>query len=135
VVRFCVGMFRGDMWGLGVVSVFFALFFRFPPVESRAELMRDIFSVNTFHNLTHEPPPLPWETAPSPFALNQNPPDTDTDTDIDAERILQSRAFQIGSIGFADATGILLASVIAVPVEVGLCRMQVKRGKGICAGL
>jgi len=26
VVRFCVGLFRGDMWGLGVVSVFLLLF-------------------------------------------------------------------------------------------------------------
>ena len=90
--------------------------------------------MNVFHNLTHEPPPLPWESVSSLHALNPNS-DTDTDTDTDAERTLQSRAFQIGSIGFADSTGILLASIIAVPVEVGLCRMQVRRGKGVCAGL
>jgi battenin len=89
-----------------------------------------------FHNLTHEPPPLPWESVSSPTALDPYPnPDSDSDTDTDAERTLQSRAFQIGSIGFADAMGILLASIVAVPVEVGLCRMQVRRGKGVCVGL
>ena len=126
MVCFCVGMFRGDMWTIGIVSVYFFLFFL-----GRAELMCDISSVNVFHNLPHEPPPLPWESVSS-HALDPNS-DTETDTDIDAERTLQSRAFQIGSIGFADATGILLANIVAV--EVGLCRMQVKSGKGGCVGL
>ena len=95
--------------------------------------MCGISSVNVFHNVTHEPPPLPWESVSS-SALDPNS-DTDADTDTDTERTLQSRAFQIGSIGFADATGILLASIVAVPVEVGLCWMQVRRGKGVCVGL
>ncbi|KIM41503.1 hypothetical protein M413DRAFT_445489 [Hebeloma cylindrosporum] len=39
--------------------------------------------VNVFHNLTHEPPPLRWESDSSPPSLNRNPiPDTDTDIDI-----------------------------------------------------
>ena len=101
--------------------------------------MCDMSSMNVFHNLTHEPPPLPWESISSLHALDPNS-DTDTDTDTDTERTdtertLQSRAFQLGSIGFADATGILLASIVAVPVEAGLCRMQVRRGKGVCVGL
>ena len=131
MVCFCVGVFRRDMWRVSIVSVFFFFLFFF---LGRAELMCDISSVNVFHNLTHEPPPLPWESVSSSHALDPNS-DTETDPDIDTERTLQSRAFQIGSIGFADATGILLASIVAVPVEVGLCRMQVRRGKGVCAGL
>lgn len=48
------------------------------------------------------------------------------------ERAKQEREFKIGSIGFADSLGILLASVLAVPTEVGLCRAQVNRGKMLC---
>jgi battenin len=47
----------------------------------------------------------------------------------------QEREFKIGSMGFADSTGILLASMISIPVEVGLCELQVRRGKGICREL
>ena len=51
------------------------------------------------------------------------------------ERRKQEREFQIGSIGFADSLGILLASLIAMPTEVGLCRAQVARGKLLCSDL
>jgi len=47
----------------------------------------------------------------------------------------QIREFRIGSIGFADSSGILLASVLAVPTEVALCRAQIRRGKTLCADL
>ena len=30
VVRFYLGVFRGDLWGVGLVSVFFVSFFFFP---------------------------------------------------------------------------------------------------------
>jgi len=53
----------------------------------------------------------------------------------EAERHAQEREFQIGSIGFADSLGILLASLIAVPTEVALCRAQVARGKDLCRKL
>lgn len=84
--------------------------------------------MNVFHNVTHQPPPLPWSSHPSSS-------DNDDDEEESDERTLQSRAFQIGSIGFADSMGILLASVLAVPTEMALCRMQVRRGKGVCVGL
>jgi len=54
---------------------------------------------------------------------------------VDPERAKQEREFKIGSIGLADSTGILLASVLAVPTEVGLCRAQVARGKRFCENL
>ncbi|EJD51881.1 batten's disease protein Cln3 [Auricularia subglabra TFB-10046 SS5] len=52
-----------------------------------------------------------------------------------SERARQEREFKIGSIGFADSLGILAASMIAVPTEVGLCKAQVARGKTLCTTL
>lgn len=54
---------------------------------------------------------------------------------VDAERAKQEREFKIGSIGLADSTGILMASLLAVPTEIGLCRVQVARGKMFCQSL
>ncbi|KAL5497873.1 BTN1 [Sanghuangporus vaninii] len=51
------------------------------------------------------------------------------------ERAKQEREFQIGSIGFADSSGILLASIVAMPTELSLCRAQIARGKSLCAQL
>ncbi|KAH7107062.1 batten's disease protein Cln3 [Auriculariales sp. MPI-PUGE-AT-0066] len=51
------------------------------------------------------------------------------------ERARQEREFKIGSIGFADSLGILTASLLAVPTEVGLCDTQAARGKMLCKGL
>lgn len=53
----------------------------------------------------------------------------------DLERHKQEREFKIGSIGLSDSTGILLASILAVPTEVNLCRAQLDRGKMLCKGL
>lgn len=47
----------------------------------------------------------------------------------------QEQEFRIGSIGFADSSGILIASLIAMPTEVSLCRAQVGRGKLLCREL
>ena len=52
-----------------------------------------------------------------------------------SERAKREREFKIGSIGFADSTGILSASLIAMPTEVGLCRAQVSREKMLCKAL
>ena len=51
------------------------------------------------------------------------------------ERHKQEREFKIGSIGLSDSLGILLASIIAVPTEVNLCKAQLNRGKMLCKGL
>lgn len=53
----------------------------------------------------------------------------------DPERTRQEREFRIGSIGLADSAGILMASLLAVPTEMGLCRVQVSRGKTFCQQL
>lgn len=75
-------------------------------------------SVNVYYRINHEPP---------------DPHTRNTPTDI--ERTRQEREFKIGSIGFSDSTGILLASLLAVPTEIGLCKAQVRRGKMLCKSL
>ncbi|PCH36868.1 batten's disease protein Cln3 [Wolfiporia cocos MD-104 SS10] len=65
--------------------------------------------------------------------VNQEP--AGADADVGSERARQEREFRIGAIGLADGTGILLASVLAVPTEVALCRAQVRRGRELCKQL
>ena len=71
------------------------------------------------------------------YHINQEHQDSSTEglSDIEREVAKQEREFKIGSISFADSMGILLASIIAVPTEVGLCRAQVARGKMLCKAL
>ncbi|KZO94679.1 batten disease protein Cln3 [Calocera viscosa TUFC12733] len=57
------------------------------------------------------------------------------DASADPERRKQEREFRIGSIGFGDTSGILLASLIAMPTEIALCDAQARRGKLICKSL
>ncbi len=66
------------------------------------------------------------------YRINQEKHDT---SGTDPERAKQEREFKIGSIGLADSTGILMASMLAVPTEIGLCRTQVARGKLFCESL
>ena len=58
------------------------------------------------------------------------------DTDIDAEYAeeleAQAHEFQIGCVGLADTFGILVASLVSIPLQVTLCRAQVVRGKDLC---
>ncbi|KAJ7628685.1 batten's disease protein Cln3 [Roridomyces roridus] len=74
--------------------------------------------VNVFYRINQD------QTTPSPHA-----------TAHDIERTRQEREFKIGSVGFADSSGILFASLVAVPMEVFLCKSQVARGKMLCKGL
>ncbi|KAG2159284.1 batten's disease protein Cln3 [Suillus bovinus] len=67
------------------------------------------------------------------YCINQEQPDPASTHS--PEVIKQEREFKIGSIGFADSSGILLASILAVPTEMELCRAQVARGKYLCQGL
>lgn len=67
------------------------------------------------------------------YHINQ---DKDSHTSSgDPERAKQEREFKIGSIGFSDSTGILLASLVSMPTEVELCKAQVARGKMLCKSL
>lgn len=69
------------------------------------------------------------------FRINQENHLPEGDDLHSRERARQEREFKIGSIGFADSSGILLASLLAVPTEIGLCRAQVARGKTLCSAL
>lgn len=42
------------------------------------------------------------------------------------------RAFKMGAVGAADSLGILVASLVAMPVEVALCDKQVRDGITFC---
>jgi battenin len=44
----------------------------------------------------------------------------------------QEKEFAIASIGLSDSSGILLASLLAVPTELALCSTQVARGRTWC---
>jgi len=67
------------------------------------------------------------------YHANQEYPDPNTSPNIEKTR--QEREFKIGSLGFADSTGILIASILAVPTEIELCKAQIRRGKTFCKGL
>ncbi|KAG0703550.1 batten's disease protein Cln3 [Suillus ampliporus] len=67
------------------------------------------------------------------YRINQEQPDPSSVHNPELTK--QEREFKIGSIGFADSSGILLASILAVPTELELCRVQVARGKYLCRGL
>jgi len=67
------------------------------------------------------------------YRINQERPDPSTV--LDTERARQELEFKIGSLGFSDSSGILLAAVLAVPTELELCRAQVARMKMLCKGL
>lgn len=44
----------------------------------------------------------------------------------------QAQEFQIGALGFADSAGILVASLVAIPLEGYLCRLQLRNGRELC---
>lgn len=75
--------------------------------------------MNVFYHINHERPD----------------PGVSNGSGNDIEKTRQEREFRIGSIGFAVSIGILLASVLAVPTEIGLCKAQIARGKVLCKGL
>ncbi|PBK63260.1 batten's disease protein Cln3 [Armillaria solidipes] len=102
-----VGFYSDDSEGLSIITVFLLV--------SLEGICGGLAYVNVFYRVNQE--------HPDPNAAN------------DVERTRQEREFKIGSIGFADSSGILLASLVAVPTEVRLCRAQVRRGKLLCQGL
>lgn len=44
----------------------------------------------------------------------------------------QEHEFRIGCVGFGDSLGILAASIISMPLQVGLCNSQVRSGRDLC---
>lgn len=64
------------------------------------------------------------------YRINQEKADSS-----DPETAKQEKEFKIGSIGFSDSSGIMLASLLSMPLELSLCAAQVNRGKGLCRSL
>ncbi|RDB28182.1 Protein BTN1 [Hypsizygus marmoreus] len=102
-----VGFFPDEANGASIVMVFFLV--------SLEGICGGLAYVNVFYRINHE--------HPDPNSANDN------------ERVKQEKEFKIGSIGFSDSSGILLAAILAVPTEVQLCKTQISRGKLLCKGL
>ncbi|KAG9041710.1 battenin CLN3 protein [Tulasnella sp. UAMH 9824] len=69
------------------------------------------------------------------YRIGQEDHPDESDSEYEIERKKQEREFKIGSIGVGDSLGIMLASLLAMPTEVGLCKAQVARGKDLCRTL
>ncbi|KAI6112369.1 batten's disease protein Cln3 [Pisolithus thermaeus] len=67
------------------------------------------------------------------YRINQERPNPSNVENKELEK--QAREFKIGSLAFSDGCGILLASLLAMPTEIELCKLQVARGKLLCQGL
>jgi battenin len=57
--------------------------------------------------------------------------DVDEQQQRDVRRA-QEHEFRIGCVGVGDTMGILLASLVAIPLELSLCASQVARGRTLC---
>lgn len=47
-------------------------------------------------------------------------------------RTIQEYEFKIGSVSLGDSLGIVLATLVSIPLQVSLCHMQVARGRDLC---
>ncbi|PWN22834.1 batten's disease protein Cln3 [Microstroma glucosiphilum] len=57
------------------------------------------------------------------------------EVEIELARRGQEQEFRVGCVGVGDSMGILLASIISMPLQLGLCDAQVKAGRELCAQL
>lgn len=57
------------------------------------------------------------------------------DRDAEKQKRKLEKEFRIGATGAADSCGILLASLISMPLEQKLCGMQVDQGRSTCRDL
>lgn len=56
----------------------------------------------------------------------------ETDEGVVAAQRAQEHEYRIGCVGVGDTLGILLASLLSIPLEVSLCKAQVRRGRLLC---
>ncbi|KAJ3761422.1 batten's disease protein Cln3 [Lentinula raphanica] len=102
-----IGFYAEDSEGLSITTVFLLI--------SLEGICGGLAYVNAFYRINQE--------RPDPNSLH------------DMERAKQEKEFKIGSIGFADSSGILFASLLAVPTELALCKAQTRRGRMLCKEL
>ncbi|KAI5119476.1 hypothetical protein M0805_007210 [Coniferiporia weirii] len=127
IIQFAILVALSSESGLGIVpddseGLAAGLIFLLISLEGVCGGLAYDLSVNVFYRVNQERHHYPHAEGGDPDPLR-------------AERVKQEREFQIGSIGFADSSGILLASLLAMPTEIGLCRAQVARGKLLCTEL
>ncbi|EJD01806.1 batten's disease protein Cln3 [Fomitiporia mediterranea MF3/22] len=117
-----VGLIPADSEGLAAGIVFVLI--------SIEGVCGGLAYVNVFYriNQSHRHSPTPSSS------FDPSNPSNPSNSVAD-ERLKQEHEFQIGSIGFADSSGILLASLVAMPTEVSLCKAQIARGKMLCGQL
>ncbi|GAW10360.1 batten s disease protein Cln3 [Lentinula edodes] len=102
-----IGFYADDAEGLSIITVFALI--------SLEGICGGLAYVNAF------------------YRINQEHPDPSSAHNM--ERAKQEKEFKIGSIGFADSSGILFASLLAVTTELALCKAQTRRGKMLCKEL
>ncbi|PWN46822.1 hypothetical protein IE53DRAFT_365134, partial [Violaceomyces palustris] len=70
------------------------------------------------------------------LAAHQDPeedPETNLEKlDLLSTRLAQQHEFRIGSVGFGDSLGILAASLVSMPLQVGLCDHAYRKGRELC---
>jgi hypothetical protein len=76
-----------------------------------------------------------WHSVNVFYHVNQERHIEPAEGDSARERAKQEKEFRIGSIGLADSSGILLASLLAIPTELKLCKAQLARGRTLCREL
>lgn len=68
----------------------------------------------------------------SPSAVNTDAVDDPAGADRADTRAAQEHEFRIGCVGFGDTLGILVASIVSMPLQLELCSAQVARGYTLC---
>ncbi|WWC72976.1 uncharacterized protein I206_106940 [Kwoniella pini CBS 10737] len=76
--------------------------------------------VNTFYHVQNE-------------GTNESQNENENSKEKEKENL--KKEFRIGSVGAADSTGILFASLISIPLELNLCNSQIEQGRTMCRDL
>lgn len=72
------------------------------------------------------------EEAHSAITLNEADDALTMSKQLGLAKRAQEHEFRIGCVGFGDSLGILIASLISMPLQVGLCEHQVHTGRSLC---
>jgi battenin len=90
----------------------------------------NLHSVSVFYQIgtTHHQP----KTVSTSSTDSSSTPE---EVELELARRGQEQEFRVGCVGVGDSMGILLASIISMPLQLGLCDAQVKAGRDLCAQL
>jgi len=89
--------------------------------------------VSVFHQIAMSDPTKKRITLPvEDGAGDPTDPASAASDELELIRRVQQQEFRIACIGVADTLGICLASLVSMPIQVGLCNAQVRQGRGLC---